>query len=164
MGVGKLDKLSGSPDVGEAGLSNSPDNLRGSPEVGEAALSNSPETGEAGLSSSPEVGDATSIFISALISISELDGVSEDGLSSEVGNAGLSSSPVFIGDGHGGIGVDEMIVHGFLVLGSLKIGCPRKFLLDSLLIGCPRKFLGTIGIFRIGACAKLCKDVDDKGA
>jgi hypothetical protein len=103
------------------------------------------------LSGSPEVGEATSIFISALISISEIDGVAEADLSSEVGDAGLSSSPVFIGDGHGGIGVDVVIVHGLLVLGFLTIGCPRKFLL-------------TIGIFRVGAGAKLCNDVDDKGA
>ena len=115
-------------------------------------LSGSPEVGEAGLSSSPEVGDATSIFISALISISEIDGVAEAaGLSSEVGDVGLSSSPVFIGDGRGGIGVDEVIVHGLLVLG-------------FLIIGCPRKFLSTMGVFRIGAGAKLCNDVDDKGA
>ena len=114
----------------------------------EARPSSSPEVGEAGLSSSPEVGNATSVFISTLISI---DGVAEAGLSSEVGNAGLSSSPVFIGDGHGGIGVDEVIVHGLLVVG-------------FLIIGCPRKFLGAIGIFRIGAGAKLCKEVDDKGA
>ena len=152
------DKLSGLPDVGETGQSNSPDKLSGSPDVGEAGLSNSPdklsgspEVGEAGLSSSPEVGDATSIFTSALISISEIGGVAEAGLSSEGGDAGLSSSPVFIGDGHGGIGVDVVIVHGLLVLGFLTIGCPRKFLL-------------TIGIFRVGAGAKLCNDVDDKGA
>ena len=159
VGVDKPDKLSGSPEVGEAGLSsslevgkaglsNSLDKLSGSPEVGEARPSKSPEVGEAGLSSSPEVGDATSVFISTLISI---DGVAEAGLSSEVGNAGLSSSPVFIGDGHGGTGVDEVIVHGLLVVG-------------FLIIGCSRKFLGAIGIFRIGAGAKLCKEVDDKGA
>ena len=139
MGVG-ADKLSGSPEVGESGLSNLPDKLSGSPEVGEA-----------GLSSSPEVGEDNSIFISDLISISEIDGVAEAALSSELGEAGLSSSPVFIGDGHGRIGVDEVIVHGLLILGFLITGCPRKFLL-------------TIGIFRIGASAKLCKDVDDKGA
>ena len=153
-----VDRLSGSPEVGKAGLSNSPDKLSGLPEVGEAGqgnspdkLSGSPEVGEAGLSSSPEVGDVTSILISALISISEIDGVAEAaGLSSEVGDVGLSSSPVFIGDGRGGIGVDEVIVHGLLVLG-------------FSIVGCPRKFLGAIGIFRIGACAKLCKYVDDKG-
>ena len=162
-GVDKPDKLSGSPEVGEAGLSsslevgkaglsNSLDKLSGAPEVGEARPSKSPEVGEAGLSSSPEVGDATSILISALISISEIDGVAEAaGLSSEVGDVGLSSSPVFIGDGHGGIGVDEVIVHGLLVVG-------------FLIIGCSRQFLGAIGIFRIGAGAKLCKEVDDKGA
>ena len=144
--------LRNSPEVGEAGLSNSSDKLSGSPEVGEANPSSSPEVGEAGLSSSPEVGDATSILISALISISEIDGVAEAaGLSSEVGDVGLSSSPVFIGDGHGRIGIGEVIVHGLLVLGFLITGCPRKFLL-------------TIGIFRIGAGAKLCNDVDDKGA
>ena len=62
-----------------------------------------------------------------------------------MGDGGLRSSPVFIGGGRGGIGVDEVIVHGLLVLG-------------FSIVGCPRKFLGAIGIFRIGAGAKLCKN------
>ena len=81
-----VDKLSGSPEVGEAGLNGSPDEVMDK-------LSGSPEVGDAGLSSSPEVGEATSFFISALICIFEIDGVAEAGLSSEVGDAGLSSLP-----------------------------------------------------------------------
>ena len=92
-----------------AGVSSSPEvgraGLSGSPEVGKALLSDSPEVGKAGLISSPKVGDA-----------------------------GQSSSPVLIGPGHGGIGVDEVIVHGLLVLGFLIIWCPRKFLCGSTVV------------------------------